>query len=542
MTILIRFFVIYQQLINKDRKEIIMIPYDKKYRATAANMLNRQVIAKAPTSISSLTTPTNLRGSVVSGSIKQNNVGYRVSAINEYGETIASDELKLSIGTSLNPIIPTSHRYTPGILPIGQYYYGVTATNEYGETNITQTIYVKNNGTPAPEWSDQEASVLSTGMLPSGTYFYSVTCVVSNKETITSTAKEVVVNSDNSSVVLTFKAVEGASSYNIYRRSVGNIGGQIQNTIAKRIGTIKAPSYINSQQDISYTDNGTAIGQESAPTFNATTSGIEISWEPILDAKVKTYKIYGRTSPNADDLKFIAEVPATSTSFKDQGYISPTTLAPKYNTSGYSDGAGVALTWNKVSGCTGYRIYGRDIKISESTGENERKGYLVTIADPNVTGWTDTGVISPDFSVVPPAADTTDGTRGILGSVIPDGETLEVNASGLLSVKGGIDSFLGRSLISNVADDHILVYNNEEQKWCNVDFKDLVFTIVTMTDGTIVPIDQKFNAFKDKIVETLNLLNSFNEQINRIEDRMNLIEEKSTKIENKIGSPFSELK
>lgn len=520
-----------------------MIPYDKKYRATAANMLNRQVIAKAPTSISSLTTPTNLRGSVVSGSIKQNNVGYRVSAINEYGETIASDELKLSIGTSLNPIIPTSHRYTPGILPIGQYYYGVTATNEYGETNITQTIYVKNNGTPAPEWSDQEASVLTTGMLPSGTYFYSVTCVVSNKETITSTAKEVVVNSDNSSVVLTFKAVEGASAYNIYRRSVGNVGGQIQNTIAKRIGTIKAPSYINSQQDISYTDNGTAIGQESAPTFNATTSGIEISWEPILDAKVKTYKIYGRTSPNAEDLKFIAEVPATSTSFKDQGYISPTTPPPRYNTSGYSDGAGVALTWDRVSGCTGYRIYGRDIKITETTGEeNERKGYLVTITDPNVTGWTDTGVISPDFSAVPPAADTTDGTRGILGSVIPDGETLEISSSGLLSVKGGIDSFLGRSLISNVADDHILVYNNQEQKWCNVDFKDLVFTIVAMTDGTIVPIDTKFEAFKDKIVETLNLLNSFNEQINRIEDRMDLIEEKSSQIEDKIGSSFSELK
>lgn len=516
-----------------------MITYSKKYRAVAANALTKQIVAKEPTNIPSLDTPTNLKGSVVSGSIKQNDVGYRVSAINEYGETIASDELKLSIGTSLNPIVPTSYRYTPGILPIGQYYYGVTATNEYGETNIIQNIYVKNNGTPAPEWSDQESTIVNGGMLPSGTYFYSITCVVSNKETITSTPKEVVVNNDNSSVILTFKAVEGASSYNIYRRSAGNLSNQ---NIAKRIGNVKAPSYVNSQQDISFTDNGTSIGQESAPTFNSTTAGIEISWEPILDTKVKSYKIYGRTSPDVNDLKFIAEVAPTQNSFKDQGYISPTTPAPKYNTSGYSDGAGVSLTWNKVSGCTGYRIYGRDIiRVESDDSVIEKKGLLVTISDPNLTGWIDTGIISPDYTVTPPASDSTDGTLGILGSVIPDGETLEINKKGILSVKGGIDSFLGRSLISNVSDNHILVYNNEEQKWCNVDFKDLVFTIIAMTDGTVIPIDSKFNEFKDKIVETLNLLNSFNEQINRIETRMDSIEEKCSEINNKIGTSFSDL-
>lgn len=515
-----------------------MQAYIKKYQSVASNIGSKKIIAKPPTNIPSLETPNNINASIVKGYIKNNNVGYQISAFNEYGETVASDELSLTIGSSLECVSPLSYNYTPGILEIGHYYYGITATNEYGETNILQTIYTKNSGTPAPKWSNENHIINSNGLLPRGRYFYSVSCIVGNKETDISTEREVLIENNNSIVTIYFKSVEGASSYNIYRRSsIEGLNSQISKP--KKIGNVEAPVYSGDDQNVSFTDNGSSIGTDDAPSFNNTTAGIEISWIPLKNVKVKSYKIYGRTSPNSEDLRFIAEVPSNQTSYKDQGYLIPSYKSPISNTTGYSDGAGVLLKWNMIVGASGYKIYGRTSSKDSSTVD--KKGLIATISDPKITSWVDTGLLTPNYQFNPPVSDTTDGTTGILGSVIPDGNTLEISPSGILSVKGGIDSFLGNSIIRNISDNHILVYNNEIQKWNNIDFKDLIFTILTMSDGTVVPIDEKFNDFKDKLVETLSLLTSINEQFISVNEKINNLSDRIDNINKKIGTSFKEL-
>ncbi len=261
-----------------------MIPYSIKIQAAVKDMLINSEIAKAPRKESSLSIPSNISATITRGNIKESEVGYRITAINKYGETAASDEFSMTIGTILDNVNVINSVYTPGILTRGVYYYGVTATNESGETNVINSYYVNNPGAPA-----------------------------------------------------------------LYGRD---------RNMPKRIGSIPAGVYTGPDQVIEFKDNGTSIGKESAPTFNNTTAGIEIQWEAI-EGNVKTYKIYGRTSPIANELRFIAEVPNNVTSYKDSGFITPTYTPPIRNTSGYSSGSGVVLKWNPVPSATGYRIYGR---------------------------------------------------------------------------------------------------------------------------------------------------------------------------------------
>ena len=506
-----------------------MIPYSIKIQAAVKDMLINPEIAKAPRKESSLSIPSNISATITRGNIKESEVGYRITAINKYGETSASDEFSMTIGTILDNVNVINSVYTPGILTRGIYYYGVTATNESGETNVLNSYYVNNPGAPAPDWAVNPAIVTEDGMLPIGTYFYSIVSVIDNKETNLSNFQEVQVEKENSSVNLKFLAVEGASAYNIYGRD---------RNMPKRIGSIPAGVYTGPDQVIEFKDNGTSIGKESAPTFNNTTAGIEIQWEAI-EGNVKTYKIYGRTSPIANELRFIAEVPNNVTSYKDSGFITPTYTPPIRNTSGYSSGSGVVLKWNPVPSATGYRIYGRK-KAYENEEQDivEEKGYLTTIPDPSITTWTDTGVITPDLTISYPTADSTDGTKGVLGSVIPDGVTLDIDENGLLSVKGGIDSFLGNSLITNLNDQDVLVFDYKKQKWVNFDLSDLIFTLISITDDTVVPKDEKFTAYKENLINTLNTLNTFKEDYNKLVHKVKYLENCIASIKRDIGTSF----
>lgn len=506
-----------------------MIPYADKIINTVRNMLLKLPFAKAPSNLSSLNTPRITSGKEVLGNIKINELSYRITAINEFGETKASDEFNISVGSMLDNVNIIGSTYTQGILPKGIYNYGVTAVNENGETNILNSFEIINKGAPSPDWADNNSSITIDGQLPAGVYFYALTAVIDNKETDLSTFLEVNVPNENSSITIEFLAVEGASEYRIYGRN---------RNLPRRIGTVSNHIYTGPNQVIQFKDNGTAIPAEEAPSFNQTTSGINIIWDPIDGNPIK-YRIYGRTAKDKNDLGLIAEVDGNKTSYKDQGLISPGKAPPQTNESGFTNGVGIELRWNQVPNSTGYRIYGRG-KSFNSHGEiREEKGLLVTINGQTNTTFTDTGILSPDLTTPYPKSDSTDGTRGLPGVVIPDGETIVIDSqTGLLSVKGGIDSFLGRSDITNVKDRDVLIYNEHRGLFVNQDLKDIIFTLITMTDGTVVPIDSKFKEYQTTLLETLNELKTYKDQIADILAGIKTNKEEIERIKNVIGKPF----
>lgn len=511
-----------------------MYPYFKKVLNVLKNTQNNQIIARPPTLVPSVSTPNDLKLSIVNGSLKETELSYRISAFNEYGETIASEPVDIRIGSIIEPVEVNSYSYEPGYLQRGAYYYGVSAVNEFGETNIVKTLYVNNKGCPSPDWNGNAYSILRDGLLSIGTYYYAVTAVFDNQETSLSSYIEVNVSEDNSSVVIKFLAVKGVSKYYIYGRERGR---------SKRIGEIDGVIYLSDSQIIEFKDNGSNPGKENPPEINLTTSGIKIEWTPV-EGNISSYKIYGRTSPNSDEMGFIGEVKSSSTSFIDDGISRPSYSPQRTNTTGFSNGAGVLLKWSVVPEATGYKIYGRGKRIrNEHDDILEEKGLLTVISDRNITSWIDSGSLSPDKSVPFPVSDSTDGTKGILGSIIPDGETLEINQDGVLSVKGGIDSFLGRSIISNLKDKHVLIFDEKIQRWVNFDLSELIFTLISIAsinnDGRIVSIGTEFEDYKETLINSLNQLNAFASTVERLENKIDSINQKIENVKRDIGTSFS---
>lgn len=506
-----------------------MIPYADKIINTVRGMLLKLPFAKSPSNESSLNIPRIISGKEVLGNIKINELSYRITAINDFGETKASDEFNISVGSMLDNVNIIGSTYTQGILSKGVYNYGVTAVNENGETNILKSFEVINKGAPAPDWADNNSTVTVDGQLPAGVYFYAVTAVLDNKETDISTFLEVNVGTENSSVTIEFLAVEGANEYRVYGRN---------RSIPRRIGVISNHIYTGPNQVIQFKDNGTTIPTQEAPTFNQTTAGINIIWEPITGNPTK-YRIYGRASKDQNELGFLAEVDGNRTSYKDQGFLSPGKAPPQINESGFTNGVGIELRWNPIANATGYRIYGRRKSYNDHGEIKEEKGLLVTINGQTNTTFTDIGILTPDLTIPYPKFDSTDGTRGFPGVVIPDGETIIIDSqTGLLSVKGGIDSFLGRSDITNAKDRDVLVYNEHRGLFVNQDLKNIIFTLITMTDGTVVPIDAKFKEYQNSLLETLNELKTYKEQITDILANIQRNKEEIERLKSVIGNPF----
>lgn len=515
-----------------------MQAYAKKVQNIIRDMLIRPTIAKSPTSVSSLTTPSFTNISSSEGFIKQNEAAYRISAINEYGETISSPEAKITISTSLSPVDGISGEYAPGYLEKGVYYYSVTAVNENGETNIVNVATISVRGVPRPVWSANPYSVTLDGMLPAGTYYYSVTAVKDGKET-EPTDIEVLVNQDHSSVTLEFNAVEGADSYNLYGRE-RNSKFRILNT-----GSV---IYVDENQKITVKDTGNILTGADIPLVNTTTAGVKLSWQPV-EGNVKYYRIYGRLSPNKENLQKIDEVPGNINYYIDAGEIEPSGAAPTTNMSGSNSGSSVELTWDPVPNATGYRIYGRNplVEKQQDLGDpivEENKGYLTTIPDGNITTWIDSGSIDPDYSIVPPSADSTDGTMGVLGSVIPDGDTLTIDSRGLLSIKGNVKDVLGNMNIVDLDNNHIIVYSKTTNKWINLDPKMFFTSYIasispTTVDGRVVielnPDD--LESVSTNLADSLLSLKDFNTVTDELKSRIEKLEARVTELEGDIGMP-----
>lgn len=522
-----------------------MIPYSKKQHAIISNMKSKQTIAKPPTSQSSLITPQGLTGrSSADGNIKLNEVAYQITAFNEYGETAACEEFSLYLGTSLDPIVNLYDSYTPGILPRGVYYYAVTAFNDSGETNVVAPYVVKLAGSPHPVWADTPSTIApSGGLIPAGIYTYCITSVVNGQETTPSTPIQVTLNNDQSAVTLSFKAVEGVSKYYVYRRSLGSVDSNIGNNPHKRIGEVVSKIYVDENQVLTYVDNGSSIGQELAPRENMTSAGIAITWDKLTDSNVRGYRIYGRKSEVSTELKLLAEVSPNINTYKDAGYKEPENVnPPAENTSGFNVGAGITLSWNKVPNASGYNVYGR---VKNVAGVN-KKGFLTTIPNPNITNWTDTGAISPDLNSPPPTVDNTDGTKGILGAVVPDGVTLSIDANGLLSVKGGIDSFLGRADLNALADKHTLVYDGKIGNWVNLDLQKLIYDLIVLkktpdeSSLEISGVDEKLTEYKNDLINLLNQVNAFRAEFQNLNTTIQAQAEEIKQLKIKLGKSFKE--
>lgn len=515
-------------------------PYFKKIQSVVNNMILKPVIAKQPASESSLGTPTITSLVAREGFIKQNEAAYRISAINQYGETIASDEVKIAISTSLDSVRGVNGRYAPGNLERGIYYYGVTAVNDNGETTIGDIAKVSVNGVPSPIWAETTHSITLDGLIPRGRYYYTVTAVKDGKETTNSTHITVDVNQDNSSVTVNFKAVEGADGYNLYGRERGS---------EFKIASLTNVIFVDENQTISIKDNGSVITGQSLPSMNLTTSGVKLNWGAV-NGRVKYYRIYGRTSPTSDNLRFITEVPGNVTTWIDNGLITPNGAPPTKNSTGSNEGSSIEITWEAVPNATGYRIYGREPMVQTIGTDGlpittEEKGYLITIPNGNTTTWVDSGNIEPDFNTPPPSSDSTEGTKGVLGSVIPDGKTLVTDSNGVLSIKGNVEKVLGNMNIVGLENNHIIVYSADTNKWVNMR-PELFFTtyIASITPDVDDPtnITLKINAdsvsdVSTNLAESLASLTQVNRVTDELKDKIALIEERLLRIENSIGMP-----
>ncbi len=108
-------------------------------------------------------------------------------------------------------------------------------------------------GTSLPAPATLAVGTKTAGGLPNATYYWTVTAVNAYGETTISNRVTTTVSAGNGTVPLTWVAVDGAASYNVYR---GTVSG--------------SEKLVGSSAVASWTDTGPAMGTQSAPTVNTT--------------------------------------------------------------------------------------------------------------------------------------------------------------------------------------------------------------------------------------------------------------------------------
>ncbi len=207
---------------------------------------------------------------------------------------------------------------------------------------------------------------------------------------VPATPKLLLLSNRNEGLVLTWKSVEGATGYRVYRRAAG----------------AKSWTYLGTVKECTYTDKNAATGQYWRYTVRAvndagfsgfengiyikrvatphltsianTATGVKVTWSAVSNAK--TYKVYRRGA--GETWKCIATVTGTSfvdTSIKANSgnYYRYTVRAVDGYYSAYESGLlikfvatphltgiantsnGVKVDWKAVSGADSYRVYRR---------------------------------------------------------------------------------------------------------------------------------------------------------------------------------------
>ena len=206
-------------------------------------------------------------------------------------------------------------------------------------------------------------------------------------------SKPTLVSAQNKSggVLVTWKKVTGADSYEIYRKVKGGSWA--------KIGTAKssATTYTDSKAKSgttyyytvrakneaglsSYNTNGVSIKSLATPalkTVSNTSTGVKITWGKVTG--VSTYKVYRKTSKSGS-WQYIGKTTSTSytdktakkgtsyyytvqaysgsvkSSYNADGLSIRRLSAPKIS-SAVSQKSGVLVKWNKIAGAQGYMVY-----------------------------------------------------------------------------------------------------------------------------------------------------------------------------------------
>lgn len=201
---------------------------------------------------------------------------------------------------------------------------------------------------------------------------------------------KITLKNDDGKVVVSWSAIEGATAYRVYRRTVdtdGYIGEweSFKKITATSYDDKTVKSGVEYEYAVrAYSDNGfSVLSSEKSivyleiPEFSieGTVKGIKISWDKVAGAK--EYKIYRKNKGGS--WKALTTVSSESTSYTDKTAPSGKTVYYKIvavNGSYTSDyeyhkmyylatpkvsikntSSGVRVSWKKVSGATSYEIY-----------------------------------------------------------------------------------------------------------------------------------------------------------------------------------------
>lgn len=205
---------------------------------------------------------------------------------------------------------------------------------------------------------------------------------------------------------------------------------------------------------------GTTLAS-SAASVNFGSSGsistVTVTWSPVAGAT--GYNVYGRTSGSW--LKMTAS-PVTDTSFVDTGAVTPSGALPVANTTATVNNT-VTVTWDPITGATGYNVYGR----------TPGAWAKLTPSPITATTFTDTGSVTPSGAVpVAGAASVTLTNNGNWGS--PPQVTVAGAATGPITIGLGalvvqVDTALGsgETLVVDFRTKEVLVNGVDRRDFLN---------------------------------------------------------------------------
>jgi len=188
----------------------------------------------------------------------------------------------LIAGTIVTPVNTAfSTAATGGILPTATtFFYRVSALNQFGETLASTETSILTNATLPTPVNAAFSTATTGGSLAAGTYYYRVSAITAAGETLASTETSQVTTGSTSTVTVKWGAVTGATGYRIYGRTTG------AELFIAAVGVVT-----------SYTDDGSITPSGALPSSNTATTTLNtvtVKWGAVTAAT--GYKIYGRTT------------------------------------------------------------------------------------------------------------------------------------------------------------------------------------------------------------------------------------------------------
>ncbi len=269
------------------------------------------------------------------------------------------------------------------IAQLGSYYYNLDPTWDAGETEDTYWYFLRASGwffdTTHVRWGLYDnSSFHSQYPMASSDYVYNLP--------LTPTLKSI--SNTTSGVTVTWEAVDGATSYKVYRKVSGSsswsLVGTSTTTSYTSTGVESGKTYtftvraVNSSGTSGYSATGLTIRYLATPkiTLSNTSSGVKVAWGSISGAS--SYYVYRKTESGS--YSKIATVASGTLNYTDTsasagvryyyavraysgGYLSAytsqyiTRLTTPSGISVSNIKSGVQVKWNAVTGATSYQVW-----------------------------------------------------------------------------------------------------------------------------------------------------------------------------------------